>query len=122
MPQFIRHPESKTIMLGNTAQFFCIQDTSLPPAEVSWLKDGTPLQVSSSSSSRLSVQSQELSHDMGRVSSSLAISPVMISDEGSYSCRAVNPLLPDSPVLSNEASLTVQSKYLTCNEFLVAFI
>jgi len=98
-------------MLGNTVQFFCIQDTSLPPAVVTWLKDGNPLQVSSSS--RLFVQSEELSHDMGRVSSSLAISPVMISDGGEYSCRAVNPLLPDSLAFSNTATLTVQSKYLS---------
>ena len=99
------------VMLGNTVQFFCIQDTSLPPAVVTWLKDGTPLPVSSSN--RLFVQSEELSHDMGRVSSSLAISPVMIRDGGEYSCRAVNPLLPDSPVFSNTAALNVQSKCLS---------
>jgi len=108
MPQFIRHPESKRVMLGNTVQFFCIQDTSLPPAVVTWLKDGTPLQVTSSS--RLFVRSEELSHDMGRVSSSLAISPVMIRDDGMYSCRAVNPLLPGIPVFSNTATLTIESK------------
>ena len=104
--QFVRSPESKTVTLGDPVQFFCIQDRSLPLAEIAWLKDGTPILVSSSD--RYSVQSEELLHDMGRVSSALLISSVRSSDAGSYGCRAVNPLLANSPVYSDNATLTVE--------------
>ena len=106
MEQFVRSPESKTATLGDPVQFFCIQDRSLPLAEIAWLKDGMMLPVSSSD--RYSVQSQELLHDMGRVSSSLLIISVRSSDAGLYGCRAVNPLLTDNPVYSNNATLTVE--------------
>ena len=104
MEQFIRDPESKTATLDDPVQFFCIQDRSLPLAEIVWLKDGTLLPVSSD---RYLVQSAELLHDEGRVSSSLFITSVRSSDAGLFSCRAVNPLLPNNLVYSNNATLTV---------------
>ena len=106
MQQFVRHPESKTVTLGNPAQFFCILDRSLPLAEIVWLKDGIILPISSSD--RYVVQSEELLHEMGRVSSSLLISSIRTGDAGQYGCRAVNPLLPNNPVYSNNATLTVE--------------
>ena len=106
MEQFVRHPESKTVTLGDPVQFFCIQDRSFPLAEIVWLKDDMLLLVSSSD--RYLVQSEELLHDMGRVSSSLLISSVRSSDAGLYGCRAVNPLLPNSLIYSNNATLTVE--------------
>ena len=106
MEQFVRHPESKTVTLGDPVQFFCIQDRSLPLVKIVWLKDDMLLPVSSSN--RYLVQSEELLHDMGRVSSSLLISSVRSSDAGLYGCRAVNPLLSNSPVYSNNATLTVE--------------
>ena len=109
MEQFVRNPESKTITLGNSVQFFCIQDRSLPLAEIVWLKNGTLLTISSSN--RYMVHSEELLHDMGRVSSSLLISAVRSSDAGLYGCRAINPLLPSSPVYSSNATLTVEGNY-----------
>ena len=48
MEHFVRNPESKTVILGNPVQFFCIQDRSLPLAEIVWLKDGILLALSSS--------------------------------------------------------------------------
>ena len=110
MGRFVRHPESKTVTLGDPSQFFCIQDRSLPLAEITWLRDGMPLPESSSD--RYFVQSEELLHDMGRVSSSLLIHSVRSSDASLYGCRAVNPLLPNNPVYSNNASLTVEGNYL----------
>ena len=109
MEQFVRNPESKTVMLDNPVQFFCIQDRSLPLAEIVWLKNGTLLTVSSSD--RYMVHSEELLHDMGRVSSSLLISAVRSSDAGLYGCRAINPLLLSSPVYSSNATLTVEGTY-----------
>ena len=107
--QFVRHPESKTATLGESVQFFCIQDRSFPLAEITWLKDGVPL----TSDSRYTVQSVELLHDVGRVSSSLLIGGVRSGDAGLYGCRAVNPLLPSNPVDSNNATLTVEgNKYI----------
>jgi len=106
MAQFIRHPESKTATLGGPVQFSCIQDRSLPLAEITWLKDGIPLPASTSN--RYIIQSEELFHDEGRVTSSLLISTVRSSDAGLYSCRAINSLLPNNPVNSNNATLTVE--------------
>lgn len=104
MEQFVRHPESKTATLGDPAQFFCIQDRSLPIAEIAWLKDG----ISLPASTRYSVQSEELLHQRGRVSSSLLITSVRSGDAGLYGCRAINPLLPNNPVYSSNATLTVE--------------
>lgn len=108
--QFFRHPESKTATLGDPVQFFCIQDRSLPLAEIVWLKDGMPSQPD-----RYLVQSDELLHDEGRVSSSLLISSVRSSDAGLFGCRAVNPLLPNNPVYSNNATLTVEGNVYVVN-------
>lgn len=107
--QFVRSPESKIALWGESVQFFCIQDRSLPLAEIVWLKDGMLLPVSSSD--RYLVQSQELLHNVGRVSSSLLIIPVRSSDAGLYSCRAINPLLPSNLVYSNNATLTVEGMW-----------
>ena len=92
-------------LLGDLVQFFCIQDRSLPLSEIVWLKDDMLLPVSSSD--RYLVQSEELLHVDGKVSSSLLISSVRSSDAGLFGCRAVNPLLPNNPVYSNNATLTV---------------
>ena len=119
MEQFVRHPENKTVTLGDSIQFFCIQDRSFPLAEIVWLKDDMLLQVSSSD--RYLVQSEELLHDMGRVSSSLLISSVRSSDAGLYGCRAVNPLLPNNLIYSNNATLMVEGNIYVINlsEFLL---
>lgn len=75
---FVLEPEDTTAVIGETATLECSAPPSTPPAEIRWSQDSRVI-----SNPRFQV--------LGN--GSLAISPVMFSDQGSYQCTATNTLL-----------------------------
>ena len=97
---FLKEPESKTIDLGSTAQFYCLNSGSLPLADIYWLRDGQPI-----SSSLLVVT---IPAALSRTTSTLVISNATKNDEGEYGCVAMNSETGES-VFSKTGTLTVNA-------------
>ena len=111
---FSTNPESQTITEGDTLLLFCIHRGSVPPATITWTRNGNVIQTSS----RVHVQSSVLSHtNPPQVTSTLAISPTATSDSGRYRCVATNTVLPGSNVLSQQANITVRGEEISMVSF-----
>lgn len=90
--KFLYEPQSTTARVGSTARFSCQVRHAVPPATVTWQKDGSPL----SSGNRVVILDQGV----------LQIKNVNKADEGNYRCIASNFA---KTRYSRAASLTVQT-------------
>jgi hypothetical protein len=95
---FDRNPEDKTISLGSSTSFHCINSGSLPSANITWEKEGKSFTDGIVSSIKI---------DNGRTSSSLQLINVQKTNEGFYQCVARNRLLVNMTVKSRTAYLAV---------------
>jgi len=95
---------------GQLASFYCVHSGSLPPATVTWQLNGVDI----SPSSDIFIVTSTLSHnDPPRVSSTLFVDDIQLSDQGAYTCTATNPLIQTSTAITPQATLTVTRKLLT---------
>lgn len=97
-PSFDRHPEQKTVAVGSSTSFYCINSGSVPLADILWEKDGRSFTDGSVISTGI---------DSTRTTSSLQIANAEKKTQGSYRCVATNRLLTNERVESNAAYLTV---------------
>ena len=91
-------------MAGGSVVLFCLHSGSLPAADISWSKDYNTI----SANGRITINTEVLTHtDPPQTTSSISILPLKEGDSGSYDCVATNSLLPNSPIHSSAAILTV---------------
>ena len=108
LDSFTTSPESVTVEEGDTVLQFCVHGGSVPPASITWTRNGDVIVASS----RTLIQTSVLEHtDPPQVTSTLAISPVEQGDSGSYRCIATNEALGTSS-LSEEGVVTISGEYM----------
>lgn len=90
--KFLNEPQSTTTWVGSVARFSCQIRQAVPPATITWEKDGNSL----SPSNRIVILDQGV----------LQIKNVKKADEGNYRCIAKNVAKTRQ---SQVASLTVQT-------------
>lgn len=90
--KFLNEPQSTTAWVGSIARFSCQIRHAVPPATITWKKDGSPL----SPTDRIVILDQGV----------LQINNVNKADEGNYRCVAENVAKTRE---SKVASLTVQA-------------
>jgi len=102
--KFAISPLDVTAVAGHETSLFCRPPTSFPPANVTWYKDGSLLQLSGSSRSFLA-----------KVTSSgdLRFVNVQLEDDGKYVCVATNNFASRAARASAPATLTVMGKSFT---------
>ena len=114
MNSFSTNPESQTVNEGDTLLLFCIHGGSVPPASITWTRNGNVV----SPTFRILVQSSVLGHTAPpRVTSTLAITSVVTSDAGMYRCVATNVLFPGSDVQSQQATIAVRGERIRSKLF-----
>ncbi|XP_070532529.1 contactin-5-like isoform X2 [Ptychodera flava] len=96
------HPLSLSVEDGQAypAYFQCVSGDSQPSVTISWEKDGLPY-------SGTSYQTDFGGPGSLKVSGTLQIDNVNEDSQGQYRCVTVNPMLPDQPMRSNYAMLSV---------------
>ena len=104
---FVIDPIGQMVSEGGSLLLFCLHSGSLPAAQITWIRDGTVL----TTGGRVTISSDVLTHaSPPQTTSSLSITSILPSESGNYVCRATNNLLPDQPIDSSVAVVTVQGK------------
>jgi len=98
---FILPPSDVTAVAGHVTSLICRPPTSFPPANVTWYKDGAPLQLSASG--RMFPAEVATWGELRFVS-------VQLDDDGSYVCVATNDFASRARRGSAPAILTVLGK------------
>lgn len=109
VPRIVWSPKNVTAVIGANITFLCrIESQTEPPTELSWLKNGRPLDATQlAQASGMTVRLSD-----NETVSSLSLNAIDPTDDGLYECRAHNSLGQD---ISSAAALTVLSKPLiTC--------
>ena len=104
VPQFRVNPIARSIQLiGESIELNC-SSFAVPPANITWLKDGRLLDVSDSS---VEVSS---SIEDSITLSQLSLNNLGFADTGLYSCKATNDLVSEQSTNSTDAEIIVNSE------------